>query len=163
MYWNSIKILTNIGLTLSVKHAHSEEAEGCRSGCWSVIKDSSAGLVGKKHVSWTTYVHYLHVHTHLCCCEYLIIPLEHIRHPTLALLTRPAAFPIIIHVKSTSQGLQSLKKNAKVSSRRLYLINRCSQCKVCGRPRGSRAAGREQAPRLAGEALGKAVDSHQPH
>lgn len=110
MYWNSIKILTNIGLTLSVKHAHSEEAEGCRSGCWSVIKDSSAGLVGKKHVSWTTYVHYLHVHTHLCCCEYLIIPLEHIRHPTLALLTRPAAFPIIIHVKSTSQGLQSLKK-----------------------------------------------------
>lgn len=55
------------------------------------------------------------------------------------------------------------KKNAKVSSRRLYLINRCSQCKVCGRPRGSRAAGREQAPRLAGEALGKAVDSHQPH
>ena len=84
----------------------------------------------------TPCVHNLHVHKHCCrCCKYSIIASAHIRHPTLALLTRPAEFPIITTVKTTSQGLQSFsfffffQRNAKVSSRRPYLINRCSQCK----------------------------------
>lgn len=60
-------------------------------------------------------------------------------------------------------GATIFKKNAKVSSIRPYLINRCSQCEVCGRPRGSRAVRREQDPQLARETPGTAVDSPQPH
>ena len=56
-----------------------------------------------------------------CVCKHSITLSEHILHPILALLTRPAEFPIITTTKIVPQGLQSLKKkkrerNAKVSS-----------------------------------------------
>lgn len=76
------------------------------AGCGLQWKTTQSAL-WKKCVLITAFVRNLHVHKHCCRCKYLITALKHIRYPSLALLTRPAEFPIITTVKATSQVLQS--------------------------------------------------------
>ena len=76
-------------------------------------------------------IHNMNLHKHVAAAN---------SPPTLAAQTRSAEHLVITVAKTTTQGLQSLKKKKckrAVRSKGPYLINQCVPCKVCGAPRGS--------------------------